>query len=304
MTISVEGLHAGDVICCVIGEDSAHTAMFVGNISKDGDTIPAIVHTDTTGTIYDSVDAIWEGSWEPEIFSCTVDGLGAKAAVYAQEWARWQDDDAADLTTYSDEVGGRSHAVMKGATPEFGYDALYRTVKWANRLSAIHEDMLEQAQLSQNRGTTCCAFVAACYQAAAINKFARGDGPKLREAEKFLKTFRGGKHPDRKKLVPSPAGTLNLDGGGIKMGMYDRAKRDLTNAGPKYKDGPFKLQDYLTVVLDALKPTPITKVNLTPEELFTPAMAVDAKFYYSNMLYANLKTSAGWTNHGPLEYVD
>ncbi len=57
------------------------------------------------------------------------------------------------------KIGDDGH---NAAALPFGPDALLRTIKWANRYHL-------NAAFSVNRGTTCCAFVMACVQAAYVN---------------------------------------------------------------------------------------------------------------------------------------
>ena len=56
-----------------------------------------------------------------------------------------------------------------GTNPPFEFDALYRVFKWTSRADT-------QKVFSQNRGTTCCAFVMACHRPPGCTNSSRSWG--------------------------------------------------------------------------------------------------------------------------------
>src|SRR5215218_7864155 len=139
------------------------------------------------------------------------DGRVSRAAFgYANVWAWTRDMKAKGLktvrkaakgkTSYSymkpeDEVDGIARSRYYGVQemksigkPSFDFDALYRAFKWANR---------GREAFSTTRGTTCCAFITACHQAAVVDTLAGGNFGKVAKAFKFLEEARAQKDPDR-----------------------------------------------------------------------------------------------------------
>jgi len=146
---------------------------------------------------------------------------------------------------------------MKGTgNPPFEFDALYRAFKWANR---------GRHAFSPNRGTTCCAFITACHQAAVVDTLAGGNYMKVARAFKFLEEVRGQKDPDRFKKF-EPLGPKSVK---VALGV-----RRLANPGSLYPE--FSVDDYCMYVTDIL-----CGERLTVAETFPPALIVDAKFNYS-----------------------
>jgi hypothetical protein len=160
-----------------------------------------------------------------------------------------------------------TEARIKGINPPFGFDALYRAVKWANR---------GREAFSPNRGTTCCAFITACHQAGVIDTIASGDFERVQLAFKFLEECRGEKDPDRfKKEVE----------GGIKKIAVGALQR--SNPGAKWKE--FSVDDYCREVTLIL-----CRKRMSVAETFPPALIVDAKFNYS----ANFEKMVGMPRSG------
>ena len=162
---------------------------------------------------------------------------------------------------------GMTEARIENVNPEFGFDALYRAVKWANR---------GREAFSPNRGTTCCAFITACHQAAVIDTIASGKFQRVKLAFDFISECRGDKDPDRyKKFVEQ--GEKKIAIGALRR----------SNPGPKWKE--FSVDDYCREVTFIL-----CKKRLSVEETFPPALIVDAKYNYS----ANFEKMLGLPRSG------
>ncbi|MEA2563926.1 MAG: hypothetical protein QOH06_5430 [Acidobacteriota bacterium] len=207
------------------------------------------------------------------------DGTVSRAAFgYANVWAWTRDMKAKGLktlkkgakgkTSYSytpaeKELDGiarsRYYGVQEMKTignPPFDFDALYRAFKWANR---------GREAFSKNRGTTCCAFITACHQAAVVDTVAGGNFQKVAKAFKFLEEARAKKDPDRfTKFEP-------LGPKSVKVAL---GARRLANPGPVYTE--FSVDEYCMYVTAIL-----CGERKTVAETFPAALIVDAKFNYS-----------------------
>lgn len=303
MPVQYSGLQLGDVISCSLdGKRAHHTAMYVGQMShgKYG-KLHTVAHCDTNGILLQPPGALVEDDPDDEsffVFRCQRPAYGAKAVAYAKEWARFDEDDKS-LTQYGNMgAGARSTGVMREDVPPFEYDALYRALKWACRFRGELGDQGEQARMSKSRGTTCCAFVTACYQAGAMNLFAQGIRMRMDLASFYLAMNRGRKNPERLKMVDSPKKTMV--NGKIKQGTYNRAQRHLANAGAE--DPNSTLKEHFEYVLEILNPNPLVDNSISVEELLTPPMAVDAKFYYSNVMFKKMQTAHNWSYIGRLAF--
>lgn len=100
-------------------------------------------------------------------------GVSTLAANYAAGWSTIPTQQSAFGSGYGSlpksadvKDASRAMGVVRaiGTNPPFEFDALYRVFKWTSRADT-------QKVFSQNRGTTCCAFVMACHQAARMHKF-------------------------------------------------------------------------------------------------------------------------------------
>ncbi|MEM7189827.1 MAG: hypothetical protein AAF439_09465 [Pseudomonadota bacterium] len=309
MSVAYDDMMPGDVILNVREGTAIHSAIYVGKLLYESDSMHTIAHCDPPVLSFGHPSELTEGSADAVIYRCSDTDLSTKAVVYAKEWARWALDARESVppgtTMYPSGAGARHHGVIRDRPIPFQFDALYRAVKWAARLSTLHEDMPEQAQLSKNRGTTCCAYVIACYQAAAFNNYAKGVGAKLRIAETCLKAARGPKHPDRLAIVESPTGSLDDETGEVKRGPYNRANIGMTNAGFRGQGETKRtFEQYMVATLEALRPLRTCRIDLSPADLMTDAMALDAKFTYSDVLHTALETSKDWAKLGKMEVVE
>jgi hypothetical protein len=205
------------------------------------------------------------------------DRVSRAAFGFANVWAWTRDMRAKGLktvkksakgkTSYSynqvDESGierSRYYGVQEmkasNGNPPFEFDALYRAFKWANR---------GRSPFSPERGTTCCAFITACHQAAVVDTLAGGDFMKVKRAFDFLVEARAPKDQDRfKKFEPL----------GPKQVKVALGARRLANPGALHVE--FSIDEYCMYVTELL-----CGKRKTVAETFPPALIVDAKFNYS-----------------------
>lgn len=210
------------------------------------------------------------------------------ATDYALAWAWKRVDSGKKLTTkkvqqgktsYSyknpkNEEGGiarsRYYGVQEqratGGCPAFEYDALFRAVKWASA---------GRKPFSRNRGTTCCAFITACHQAAVIDHLAAGDWRKVAKALAFLKEARAPKREDRWSEY------VELGSKNQKVALGARRS---VNPGPLYPE--FSTDAYFQEVAFFLCGRRLPMAQVVPS-----ALLVDAKFNYSANFEKMLATS-------------
>ena len=155
-------IQAGELLLFHIEDvgNTGHTAMAISD-SK-------VVHADPmSGVCVDDLDDVMDEGHPPVRFRAHPD-VAARAAVLAEMWA------TKSKTPFSSSlrpenkiinearVVGVTEASNNPALLEFGYDALYRVFKWARNSGS--------RPFSANRGTTCCAFVTACFQVSQAQK--------------------------------------------------------------------------------------------------------------------------------------
>ncbi|SEF35183.1 hypothetical protein ABL840_21230 [Variovorax sp. NFACC27] len=183
-------------------------------------------------------------------YSIKKDGARGKLTSYSYG----QSESGIDISRYY----GVQNALRSDLNPPFGFDALYRAFKWASR---------QREGFSKNRGTTCCAFVTACFQASSIDFHMDGDHRKISEGLTLLTHLRGDK-------VPRPA----RYGAFVEVGREKKkvalATYQASNPGGFHKASG--VNDYCRFVTKE-----VLGKEMTIEELFPPALRVDAKFNYS-----------------------
>ncbi|MDG0024570.1 hypothetical protein [Trinickia sp. Y13] len=161
----------------------------------------------------------------------------------------------ADRSRYS----GAQAARHSDQAPPFEFDALYRAFKWASRM---------RSAFSENRGTTCCAFITACFQASVIDHYMDGSYAKVSKGLELLTELRGEKLPKEK-----------LEGEWVESGPKKKkialgALREFSNPGGF--SSRFDVNDYCKFVTKE-----ILGREMTVEDMFPSALWVDAKFNYS-----------------------
>lgn len=175
------------------------------------------------------------------------------------------------------------------ATREFGFDALYRVVKWANR--ALNEGK----PFSEKHGTTCCAFVTACYQAAFVLSLAKNDPINIQVTYEYLAEERVDKRSKESKAARKGAAVTAYTTLGATYKEKGGFHVEVSNVGSTKKI--FSIDDWIELALYGLADIELTEGEVvTAAQIFTPALAYDAKFYYTADMLRNLqKSDSGWT---------
>ena len=158
--------------------------------------------------------------------------------------------------------------------PPFEYDSLYRATKWACKL---------REPFSKNRGTTCCAFITACYQASVIGVLAGSNFSKMNTAFQYLKENREMKVPLHVRQ------TQYVESGPRKIAW--QATQQYSNSGDiTHGDNKKSVDAYCQDVTEIL-----CGRRLTVAQTFPPALVVDAKFNYSaNFERMIRRPHSGW----------
>lgn len=157
-------------------------------------------------------------------------------------------------------------------SPAFEYDSLYRAVKWACKL---------REAFSQNRGTTCCAFITACYQASVIGHLAGSKIQKMQAARDFLAGNREMKVPLEVRK------TQYVESGPRKIAF--RALQQYSNS-LDVSHGVKSVDEWCQDVTEIL-----CGVRMTVAETFPPPLIVDAKYNYSANFERMIKQpNSGW----------
>lgn len=216
-------------------------------------------------------------------------GLGSRAAGYARGWAKAESRTLVaprrtrvpERSTGTMEPSSSGPPVWKhegkvvlddrrqGVTwevttskvaPPFSYDAFRRALKYALRI---------EKGFSANRGTTCCAFVIACHQAAALAQHAHP--PVLQEIHDAV----------AKDRAPKPKGLDFFDGQRIGQGgklLSPLIVREKANAG-RIEQG-LDLETYLTFWAEKLTMGKCKNM----QAVFSSEMYIDAQFTHSMRL--------------------
>ncbi|MBZ5723874.1 MAG: hypothetical protein LAP87_02650 [Acidobacteriia bacterium] len=268
MAHNIEHLLPGDIL---IGAE--HTMIYIGG----NHMVHAMPQTGLTRA--NMVDGrsygIWDGAWAYRARSATLRDL---AADYASSWAP----SAFGRTAYSRDsskkvVDNRGSGVKEqmrlGIPAPFGYDAFYRSFKWALRYDG---------QFSAERGTTCCAVLIAAYHAASVFTWTLGDTPEERldrigKVYDFLSRHRGPKNePELVKL------TSDL------KDLTSRAFPRTSNRGQDVGSGRMEFGNLSAEILEALAGEAVTL-----EDVYTRALLVDAKFTHTTVLQKRLTDHTG-----------
>ncbi|USX24004.1 hypothetical protein NHH73_15345 [Oxalobacteraceae bacterium OTU3CINTB1] len=175
----------------------------------------------------------------------------------------------------------------------FEFDALYRAVKWAHR--AINESK----PFSERHGTTCCAFVTACYHAAFISDIAKGDPANIQITYEYLSGERTDKRSPESKTARKNTEIQVHNKLGASYPQTGGFHHAVSNVGSdrNKQTSIFSIEDWIDVALFGLADIDLPEGKVvTPAEIVTPGLAYDAKFYFSADLLKNLgKSDSGWT---------
>jgi hypothetical protein len=162
--------------------------------------------------------------------------------------------------------------------PPFTYDAFCRALKWALRAD----------KPMTKGGTTCCAFVIACYQAAGLAIAA--------EPLDLLGTFEKFKlHRNKKQQVFANNDLRLLDKGEQKNWKYVSPRASSKYSNPGFKGSEkFKPEAVDEFIMECVYELTRGKEKCV-QNLLSEAMCVDAQFTHSMKLFRRLKEiKAGW----------
>lgn len=204
--------------------------------------------------------------------SATLNVTKAKETRGPVTYYSWNqpNDEGADMSRYSGVQDWRH----KNACPPFEFDALYRAFKWASR---------QRTGFSKARGTTCCAFITACFQASVVVDYAESDYQRIAKGLHLLTELRGDKLPQSERMD-----NYVVQGSKQKKIAY-RALRQYSNAGG-FVDHLFSVDDYCRFITKEIRGT---EKNVT--QLFPGGLLVDAKYNYSANFERMVATpNSGW----------
>ncbi len=265
---------------------------------------------------------------------CTDEAVRGAAAQAAKTWAttekttpygsfpRGQDFKTAQVR--ANRFSGMRATARVGDIP-FEMAALVRLMKWTLRLK-------EKAALSETRGITCAAFVAACHQAAAMQRFLKNNGA----LEKLDKTSFGQINSllesktdlrsrlqlteaevnpgvDLKKPIYVGQALRENSNRGLAKGVADKLQNRLgklegkTDEYPNFFDTPYTLKTIPQVELAwlVLQVTTFGLSSYVAQPLVSiipPDFYYDAKYINSIILTEIIKNSQAWAKTHCAEY--
>jgi hypothetical protein len=293
--VNKTNLRAGDIVLFEWNNKFWHTAIYVGDVGK---VKSGIAHCEGAkkGTAIDPLAGNHDEAANVYAFRIPTAYQDALRKVMAlvQAWA--PAGSAQNTTNYGNPRGSavlqeydKDHA---GTTPPFEYDALYRVFKWLDG----------RERFSKNQGTTCCAFVIACFQAGMMNYFIEQNGlqQSLANIQFKLRNERAGKTkaPNPEEIFRQElAQKKGVKASKIAVFKDEDAKK--IQARKQYRNPGTKMQTFTDV--DALWEDIKTNVcylqdnTTTLQEIVTDPLFCDAKFTYSHTLYERLRLDNGWT---------
>lgn len=204
-------------------------------------------------------DFDWQGARPDYLFRCPNSVLASKAAEYALAWSKIVP--SSTRNTY-DQTRAKAvmHDLCKGGDLPFDFDGLRRAVKWSRRA---------ESPFSLHKGLSCCAFVVACYQAAAFSDINVTSENRAKAWDK-LEALRVGKAEFRQG-----------------HNVHNPAYREYANPGAKETDA-------MTQVIACMKRSDETDKDFL-ERIMTWPMMVDARFLHTDGLIRRLQDSrSGW----------
>ncbi len=200
-----------------------------------------------------------QGGRPDYLFRCPNATLAAKAAEYALGFAKH----SRNHHYYQARSKAVMHDLTKGGDLPYDFDALRRSVKWCRKAEAV-------SALSEKKGLSCCAFVVACYQAAAFSALEK---EKLDKAWLKLESLRVNKAEFRSTTAQN-----------VKNPDY----REAANPGAKTADA-------MAQVLACVKGNNETDSAFL-ERIMTWPMVVDARFLHTDGLIRRLQDAkSNWT---------
>lgn len=211
--------------------------------------------------------------------------VATRAADLALYWSTTHHTVYGDLPGVPVLDGSRARGVARqydhgnGVAPKFGFDALFRVFKWANKRRV-------NQTFSANRGTTCCSFVMACHQTASVAVCLRNLDARVQTGYEYLRDMRNPK----------------LHHG---VSVANKGLRSVSNVGST--NSLFSVWDANPYGADWMWENVLKEIDYeygagedfwgpSLRDTLTEAMTVDAKFTFTMVLRQRLGLPhAGWT---------
>lgn len=240
-----------------------HAASITSGVYREVINIAASEAEDNSFTFYRPSDPrlrfgiefakIWSRYRSPTLKVTKADETRGPVTYYS--WNQLSEQ-GADMSRYSGVQDWRH----KNTCPPFEFDALYRAFKWASR---------QRTGFSAKRGTTCCAFITACFQASAVVHYAESNYKRIAKGLELLSGLRG------EKMAKSERISNYVTQGSKAKKISYRALRQYSNAGG-FADHLFAVDDYCRFITKEIKGREQGVADLFPSSLL-----VDAKYNYS-----------------------
>lgn len=189
----------------------------------------------------------------------------------------------------SNRFQGTREARVNGQNPPFGYDALFRIFKWAEKAR------LGQA-FSANRGTTCCAFLMSTYQTACMESYLRAWSFDQQITQKMFTSLRDQRGP----LIDRGVGQVKTDPRTQQAQTYyaNQGLRATSNLGATGPVTNYIVQHGINGVWKALvKKKMNLDANVVPDlsVLLTPALYSDVKYSAATLMHGVFTAlNSGW----------
>lgn len=292
--VQINNLRHGDIVLFQWTNDFWHTAVYYDDGQHRG-----IAHcaNEQLGTLIEKIED--DHGKAKHVYAFRVPTARAHALPPIMSLVRgWAVPRDGDRTTGYGTA--RGSGVIKeydknnpGTTPPFEFDALFRVFKWLGG----------REKFSRDRGTTCCAFVTACFQAGLMKRFFEQHqfqdylvpvhyrlaqeraGKRKPTSEQAEKIFRDELRQSKGVKPAQLAQFKALDEAKIK------ARKQFTNPGSRNKN--YTGVDALWA--DILLNTCYSDRTETLQDVLTGPLLCDAKFTYSHTLYERLRADNGWT---------
>lgn len=189
LSSAVNSFQTGDVVICYypqVPKQTLHLTVFLEARDSPGARGAGFVHASPTGVIFEKAGKFSDYNVGGFLHArlASDEARRQSTAMMARTWAT-----TAKLTPYgssptSKEVGSTvsapnanrfsgMRATQNLSEIPFDFTALARLLKWAHRASTA-------TTLSEKRGITCAAFVAACHQTAGMLTYIRQAGAESR----------------------------------------------------------------------------------------------------------------------------
>lgn len=291
-------LQSGDIV--IMGQKNfslfkaEHTVMALGG-NKIAHSAPMGVIKGNFPEVTPKLDDAWSAvGFRLAPNAGLASGAADDAAFYANLWSI-SEAEGSPTTIYGTHraSGIKQYLKMSPNTPPpFEFDALHRALKWASRND-------EGVALSRNKGITCCAFVAACYQAGVLLRLASWDTLAIKEVYEDLV----GRRVHKKEASNYSARHQKADYKETQVENY--YKLEVSNVGVIDLGGP-TVSELIQHMLTRFFRDRSSRVQgknvgeLTGTHLFTPSLGYDAKYYHSKQLYAQLLIDPMWMKLGPV----